>query len=206
MTRLRLVNLGAKSLLVVLLLHALLFPDLPQYVAKGMPYRLALYPLSALLVPVVVWLRRRRAADASVASRPYPDLIDLCAVLPFLIDTSGNAANLYDTVSWWDDLMHVLTWIPLVVAFGLALRHWPNGRLVTAGLTIAFGAVTHILWETGEYLTFVAHSPTESASAYRDTIGDLNASLLGTLIGAFLVSIVLWDLGTRPDRAAPQAP
>jgi hypothetical protein len=33
-------------------------------------------------------------------------------VLPFLFDTAGNAANLYDTVSWWDDAMHVATWIP----------------------------------------------------------------------------------------------
>ncbi len=58
-------------------------------------------------------------------------------------------------------------------------HYWSNGRLVTIGLTTGFGAVTHILWEIAEYLTFVADNPTESASAYRDTIGDLVASLTG---------------------------
>lgn len=203
----RVLNISAKVLLVLLLAHAVVFPDLPQYSAKGMPYRIALYPISIVLVPVVWWLRsRRRYAPA----RRYPHLIDLCVVLPFLLDTAGNTANLYDRVTWWDDVMHLLTWLPLVVAFGLMLRYWPNGRLVTIGLTIGFGAVTHILWEFAEYLTFVADNPTESLSAYRDTIGDLAASLAGSTIGAVLVGTILWNLGggmvaTEPARRLPDS-
>jgi glycopeptide antibiotics resistance protein len=198
----RVLNLAAKALLLVLLLHAVVYADLAQYQHKGMGYRLVLYPIAAALVPTI-WLLRQHRPTAT--HRRYPHLLDLFIVLPFLLDTFGNAANLYDTVTWFDDVMHVLTWIPLVVAFGLLLRYWPLGRFVTAALTIGFGALTHILWEIAEYLTFVADSPTESASAYRDTIGDLATSLLGSIIGATLVSTVLWTAGTaivngRPDH------
>ena len=196
----RSLNLAAKVALVALLAHAALLPDLPQYQGKGIGYRLALYPLSAAVVPAIWFVRRRWGAPPA---RRYPHLIDLCVVLPFLIDTAGNAANLYDTVTWWDDLMHVVTWVPWVVAFGLTVRHWPVGRLVTAGLTVGFGAVTHILWEIAEYLTFVADNPNESASAYRDTIGDLAGSLTGTILGATVVATVLWNVG---PPSAPRHP
>jgi hypothetical protein len=191
----RVANLGAKALLVLLLLHALVFPDLAQYQHKGMGFRIALYPVPAVLVPLL-WRWRGRGA--------YPHLIDLCVVLPFLMDTAGNAANLYDTITWWDDAMHVLTWIPWVTAVGLTLHRHDLGRLNVFALTVGFGAVTHILWEVGEYLTFVADSPTESASAYRDTIGDLVGSLCGSIVGAALVARVLWDVGTSPvdDRGS----
>jgi hypothetical protein len=186
MTGVRALNISAKVLLFALLLHAVLYPDLPQYVDKGMPYRLALYPVAALLVPAIELIR------GANRHRPYPHLIDLCVVLPFLLDTAGNTANLYDTVTWWDDLMHVLTWIPLVIAFGLVVRERAPGRLNVAALTVGFGAVTHILWEIAEYTTFVEDNPQEAKSAYRDTIGDLAASLIGSLIGAAIVATWLW--------------
>ena len=31
-------------------------------------------------------------------------------VAPSVIDMAGNAANLYDTVSWWDDVNHFVNW------------------------------------------------------------------------------------------------
>jgi hypothetical protein len=132
-----------------------------------MGYRPVLCPVAMLLVPVAWSIRQRRP---TAPAHPYPHLLDLFVTLPFLLDTIGNAADLYDSVTWFDDLMHVLTWVPLVIAFGLLMRYWPLDRLVVAGLTVGFGAVTHILWEIAEYLTFVADSPTESASAHRDTI------------------------------------
>jgi hypothetical protein len=197
----RALNVCSKVVLLVLLLHAVLYPDLPQYVDKGMPYRLALYPLSAILVPIV-WFaggRHRRGGH-------YPHLIDLCFVLPFLFDTAGNTANLYDTVSWWDDFMHVLTWIPLVTAFGLMVRERVPGRLNVASLTVGFGAVTHVLWEIAEYATFVEDNPREAASAYRDTIGDLAGSLVGSIIGATLVTTALWTVDRRTQVPAPTPP
>ncbi len=191
-------NALAKISLVALLIHGVAYPDLPQYQGKGMGWRLLLYPISAVIVPLVwrFWAQRR------AAGRPYPHLIDVCAVAPFLIDTAGNAANLYDAIDWWDDLMHVVTWIPWVMAVGLALRYLPLGRLNLAGLTVGFGAVTHIIWELLEYVAFIRDNPNEYESAYQDTMGDLVASLSGSIIGAALVATVLWQVSDPGRRVA----
>ena len=188
------VDLAAKVALILLLLHAVAFPDLPQYFEKGIGTRLVTYPISTILVPVV-WLAlgRRRAGWR------YPSLLDLCVVAPFLIDTAGNAANLYNTIDWWDDVMHAVTWIPWVTGFGLLLRYGKRPKLDLFGLTAGFGAVTHILWEVFEYLSFVRGNPTEAATAYQDTIGDLCLSLSGSFVGAALVATVLYKL-SEPQR------
>ena len=189
--RLLTIDLVLKAALVLFLLHAVLFPDLPQYQGKGIGWRLLLYPISAILVPVVWFaMRHRRAAGAE-----YPYLIDICVGLPFLIDTAGNAVNLYDTVSWWDDAMHFVTWVPWVMAFGLAMRRRTNlGRFDVAAITIGFGAATHIVWELLEYVAFIRDNPNEYQTAYRDTMGDLTMSLLGSIAGGLLVATVFWGL------------
>jgi len=179
------VNIAVKVLLVLFLLHAVLYPDLSQYQGKGIGWRLLLYPLTILIVPIVWMLRGRRPV-------PYPHHIDIVVALPFLLDTMGNAFNLFDTISWWDDFMHVLNWIPWVMVAGFIARYWPLGRVNVALIAWGYGAITHILWEEGEYLAFVQANKTESATAYRDTMGDLILSLTGGLIGAVLVATVLW--------------
>ena len=190
------VNGFAKVALIALLVHGVAYPDLEQYQGKGMGWRLVFYPLSALIVPLV-WYFWTRSTQRRSTAGTYPHLIDVCVVAPFLIDTAGNAANFYDSITWWDDAMHVVTWIPWVMAVGLTLRRLPLGRLNVAALTVGFGAVTHIIWEVLEYLTFVRNNPNESATAYDDTIGDLVASLCGSFIGAIIVATLLWDLGGR---------
>ena len=193
-------NLAVKVALVALLLHAVVFPDLPQYQGKGITERLILYPTSIWLVPVVWWLVWRRRGRAL----PYPHLIDLCVALPFTIDTAGNTANLYDTVAWWDDVMHFVTWVPWVVAFGLAVRERAHlRRLDVAFLTIGFGAATHIVWELLEYWAFIRDNPNEYESAYRDTMGDLVMSGSGSIAGGVLVATVLWSVG-RLRRSGAQ--
>lgn len=184
-------NLVVKVVLIALLLHAVAFPDLPQYEGKGIVPRLILYPVSIWLVPLVWWLVWRRR-DRPM---PYPHLIDLLVALPFTIDTGGNALNLYDTIDWWDDLMHFVTWVPWVVAFGLVIRERPHlHRADVAAITIGFGAVTHIIWEVVEYLAFVRNNTSELAGAYRDTIGDLVMSLCGSITGGVLVATVLFGV------------
>jgi hypothetical protein len=202
--RLLTIDLALKAALVLLLLHAVAFPDLEQYQGKGIGWRLLLYPISSILVPSI-WLVLRRHVRAR---RDYPYLIDICVGLPFLIDTAGNAANLYDTVTWWDDAMHFVTWVPWVLAFGLAVRWRAHlRRFDVAAITIGFGAATHIIWELLEYVTFVQGNPDESRTAYDDTMGDLTMSLLGSIAGGILVATVLWGLsGTArsPASAANQ--
>ena len=76
----------------------------------------------------------------------------------------------------------------------------PLGQLSTAGLTVGFGAVTAILWEFAEYVTFVRDSP-ELRTAYTDTLGDLGLGLTGSAIAAAVVAWLLW-----PRRAPARAP
>ncbi len=201
---LRRTNLAVKVLLVLLLLHAVVFPDLPQYDGKGIVPRLIFYPTSIWLVPLVWWLVWHRRGR----TLPYPHLIDLCVALPFTIDTAGNTANLYDTIDWWDDLMHFVTWVPWVVAAGLVVRERVHlRRLDVFAITLGFGAVTHIVWEVLEYLAFMRNNENELAGAYTDTIGDLVMSLAGSMTGAMLVVTVLYGVGrlrtSGPDALTP---
>jgi hypothetical protein len=192
---LRWLNLAAKVALVALLLHAVAFPDLPQYDGKGIGARLFTYPIGGLIVPLAWFLGMRRRLPR------YPHLIDLCAISPFVIDTAGNAANLYNTIDWWDDLMHFITWIPWVLAFGLAIREVRGvggsslARWNVFALTAGFGAITHIIWELLEYVAFIRDNPDELRGAYVDTLGDLLLSLTGSFTGALLTATVLWNVG-----------
>jgi hypothetical protein len=182
-------DLALKAALIGLLLFAVARPDLPQFHGKAMDARALLYPVSAVIVPVVWWLRGRRP--------PYPYALDILLVLPFLIDVVGNAANLYDTVDRWDDLNHFVNWAILVSAFGQLLLRLPVGRWETFGLAVGFGAVTAIVWEFAEYFTFIRNSP-ELRTAYTDTLGDLALGLAGSTLAAALLVTVLWRVRVRP--------
>ncbi len=61
-------NYAAKAALVLLLLHAVVFPELSQYQGKGIGWRLLLYPISGLLVPLIYFFTRRK-----LRSYPPPD-------------------------------------------------------------------------------------------------------------------------------------
>jgi hypothetical protein len=180
------IDVAVKVALVALLLFAVARPDLEQFAGKAMTARAIAYPLSALIVPVVWWILRRRGSRAE-----YPFLLDILVVLPFLIDTAANAANLYDTISWWDDLSHFVNWAILTLAFGLFLLRLPLGRLNTAALAVGFGAVTAVLWELLEYATFIRHS-SELKTAYTDTLGDLALGLSGSVVAAVITTTLLW--------------
>jgi hypothetical protein len=178
-------NLAVKAALVGLLAFAVARQDLPQFDGKAMVGRALTYPIAALIVPVAWWLLSR--------SRPrdYPYALDILLVLPFLIDVVGNAANLYDTISWWDDANHFVNWAILVSAFGQLLIRLPLERWSAAGLAVGFGAVTAVLWEFGEYYTFIRNSP-ELRTAYTDTLGDLALGLAGSVVAATVAVTVLW--------------
>jgi hypothetical protein len=180
-------DLAVKAALIGLLLFAAFNQDIPRFHGKAMTGRALTYPLSAVIVPLGWWLLSRRRATPI----PYPYALDILLVLPFLIDTAGNAANLYDTVNWWDDFNHLLNWGILTAAFGQLLLRLPIGRFSLIGLCIGFGAVTAILWEFAEYITFVRNSP-ELQTAYTDTLGDLALGLLGSVIAAILVGWLQW--------------
>lgn len=180
-------NVGLKLALLALLAFAVARQDLPQFHGKSMTGRALSYPVAALIVPAAWWIvsRRRRVR--------YPIVVDMLVVAPFVIDMAGNAANLYDTVSWWDDVNHLGNWAILVAGFAVLLLSTQLGRWPLFGLAVGFGAVTAIVWELLEYITFIRNSP-ELRTAYHDTLGDLTLGLTGSVIAAALVA----RLGRRP--------
>lgn len=85
-----------------------------------MGVRAITYPLAALLVPAAwtIWTRLRGPTR-------FPWDIDALIAAPFVIDVAGNAANLYDTVTWFDDACHFVNWALLATAASSALRRTP---------------------------------------------------------------------------------
>jgi hypothetical protein len=174
------IDVAVKAATVGLLAYALINPDLPQFQGKAFAGRAIAYPIALLLVPLGWWLFGRRRIQFPVAS-------DILFGLPFLIDVAGNAANLYDTIEWWDDANHFVNWALQTAAVGLVLRYAPWSWRVRAAMGFAYAVTAAVLWEFAEYVTFVPNSP-EAASAYADTLGDIALGMLGGLLAAVLSS------------------
>jgi hypothetical protein len=190
------IDVALKTTLIGQLAVAVAWPDLPQFEGKAFTGRAIAYPIAVLLVPAIWWLLRRR--------RPiqFPYALDILWTLPFLIDVTGNTADLYDTIGWWDDANHFVNWGLLVAAFGQLLIRLPIGRLEAAALAIGFGAVTALLWELSEYLTFIRFHEEEFRTAYTDTLGDLALGLGGSVVAAVLTATVLWPVRSSASPAA----
>jgi len=92
-TALRTIDIALKVALVALLAFGA-FSGLQQFEGKAFGGRLIAYPIAVLVLPIawLLWGRRR----------PFPYLADILITAPFLIDVVGNAADLYDTLDWWD--------------------------------------------------------------------------------------------------------
>ena len=170
------------KLSLVLLLAFGAFSGLERFAGKAFGWRLVGYSIAALIVPAI-WVARGRRP-------PYPFLADTLFVLPFLIDTIGNALNLYDTIDWWDDANHFVNWALLSGALAVALLRTRIRGAELFSLVVGFGGVTAILWEFGEYFAFIRNSP-ELATAYRDTLGDLALGLSGSTLAAAIAAIAL---------------
>lgn len=179
-------DVAVKAALVGLLLFAVLRPELPQFEGKAFTARALVYPWSVLVVPLGWAIARRRRGRPI----PYPYAMDVLLVLPFLIDVAGNAADLYDTIGWWDDANHLVNWAILTAAFGQLLLRLALERLTIGALCVGFGAVTAILWEFAEYVTFIRNSP-ELETAYTDTLGDMALGLSGSVVAALVTAVVL---------------
>jgi hypothetical protein len=186
------IAVSIRFLLLAFLLYAVARSDLPRFQEKAMPARVVLYPAATMLVPLGWWLHGRYRHRT-----PYLWGLDILVALPPLIDTMGNAFDLYDSVWWWDDFNHFLNPFLLSLALGILLTRLPLGRITTGALLVGFGAVVGIVWELAEYWAFVRRSP-EFETAYEDTIGDLTLDLLGCMSAALITVWFLW-----PRRHSP---
>ena len=124
---------------------ALLYPDQGNLRDKAAGMRAVGYPLISFTVPLLWWtLWRDRILS--------PWLPDLLITITCFTDVLGNRMDLYDTVVWFDDWMHVMNTGLLAAAFvWLTLpRDAGLGRVLdlslgTAGAVVAAVAV-HRVW------------------------------------------------------------
>jgi len=186
------VALAVLALTLGQLVVATVASDLPQFEGKGFAARLLAYPLLMLAVPLA-WALTEPRRRARAATRAVPWAGFALVMLPFLVDVTGNTLDLYDTLPWWDDALHAGNWFLLCTGLGLvldveALRpRWSGAVVVVGG-----GALLALLWEVGEWWSFIRHG-TELATAYEDTLGDM---VLGTS-GSALAVLALRLLARR---------
>ena len=172
-------NVFAKGALVLLLVLALLYPDQGNLRDKAAGMRAIGYPLISFTLPMLWWTLWRERMS-------FPWLSDLLITLTCFTDILGNRMDLYDTVVWFDDLMHfmntgllaaafILLTLPRVVGFGRVLER-----------ALAFGATAAIAWEVAEFFAFISRS-TEREFAYADTLGDLALGVAGAVVAAVVI-------------------
>jgi hypothetical protein len=166
------------------LLLAILAPDLPQFAGKAFGARLVFYPLMMLL-PVVAW---SLTCHVRGIPRDLPWAGFALIGAPFLIDVTGNTLDLYDSIWWWDDANHYFNWLLLCLGIGLLIeRGGVRPRWAVALLITGLGALLAVIWELGEWYTFIRHS-SELSTAYEDTLGDEALGSLGGLTAALIYS------------------
>jgi hypothetical protein len=190
-SRHRLIWLPALVLLatVAQLAVATFVPGIERFDDKAFGARLAVYPAMMLLVPAIWWL----AVGRRHAEKEPPYVAFALIMLGFLVDTTGNTLDLYDTVTWWDDLNHLVNWFFLLSGIGLIIARDVTPRWVQLLLVTGLGCLLALGWELGEWYTFIRHG-IELDTAYEDTLGDLT---LGSC-GAFLASLVVARVASGP--------
>lgn len=162
---------------------AAVLPGLPQFAGKAFGARAVLYPLLMLLVPTLWWVRHRGRGEAA----PWGAFALVMA--PFLVDVTGNTLDLYDRVVWFDDACHFGNWLLLCGGLGMLLHpHRRASRGLRALAIAGLGALLAIVWELGEWWTFMRFG-TELDGAYLDTLGDLALGTLGGCVAAVLVTL-----------------
>jgi len=126
---------------------------------------------------------------------------------------------------WWHrsstgSRNHFANWLFLSLGAGALLLRTALRPIVLAGLVLAFGSTLAIVWELGEYLTFIRTNEDEFATAYTDTLADLTFDLCGSLIAASVTFLAArrhgrgdrlicaheqLPPGRRPDHSVPAA-
>lgn len=129
-----------------------------------------------------------------------PRLFDLGLVVGMALQGWGNAVGLFDSIRWWDSLVHLVLpfWVaPLFYILLIRLelvpdlsdethrRHHQGIVIVTFALGLAFGAIYEI------YEWFADHLLGANLYVgYTDTIKDLTEDGIGSLAGGML--LLLW--------------
>jgi hypothetical protein len=174
--------IGLVLLFVLCCLFTMARMELQQFQGKAMWERMVAYPLLVAAIPAIWWLRKRSGRTAG----GFPYVATLLLTLGIVLDLLGNIFDLYDTVAWYDDLMHLLNWGFYAGAFGSLLLRTNLTGWALFGLVTGFGAITAILWEGMEWLGFIRFG-IELDVAYFDTLLDEHLGLLGAAIAGWIV-------------------
>jgi len=174
----RTLNYAIKVALVAAFAVALLVP-IAVLEGKGMGVRAPVFTAPVWVVPLLARVRKWR---------PYPHVADAVLAVPFLLDTVGNIAGLFDSIVIFDDILHFVNWAFLVAAFhAFRFRNVHDSRDAVF-LGAGFGALAIVFWELIEWIVSVdGLSLADNLQlTYGDTVGDLVISTLGGVVGSWL--------------------
>lgn len=140
------------------------------------------------------------AVLAAARFASLPRLYDLALIVALAFTQGGEALNLYDSLGWYDRVVHFLVPMLSSQVFYLCLARievMPDPRQRTlprheAGMFVAvfaLGLAAGALWEIFEW-TSDGLFGSELSQGNTDTVGDLIADAGGSLAGGAL--IVLW--------------
>lgn len=175
----RTLDVLAKAGLVVLLWVAITNPELGHLRGKAAGLRAVGYPMMAFVLPAVWWAFWRDRVS-------FPWLADLLVTLTCFTDTLGNRMDLYDTIRWFDDGIHLMNTGLFAAALLLLTLPVTAGLGATIERALAVGVTAALAWEIGEYYAFLSTS-SERIDAYADTLGDLGLGTLGAVLAAVVV-------------------
>ena len=142
---------------MLLLLLPLVQPDLDQYDGKAMSWRVLVFPLACMVVPVL-W-------RATGSRAPYPYAADNLLVLMPLTDVLWNTLDAYDRMWGWDKLNHLGNSLILAAVIGLWAARYPLGPVNRFALALGLGMTLQVLWEICQSIERPSPSDDEESSA-----------------------------------------
>ncbi len=183
-------NIALKLGLLVCFIIVFLF-DFDHLSGKGMEFRAPFFLGIIVLFPILSRVKNWKT---------YPHATDALITIPFLLDTLGNLFGLFDRITIFDDVIHAVNWVFVVMAFH-AFRFQKNINS-SIGLSkkenvlfgVSLGALLIVIWEVAEWVVSVDGMGYVSGLhlSYNDTIGDLAMSTVGGFLGS-VFGVLLFD-------------
>lgn len=169
-------NIFIKLFIFIAFFVALTF-DVQNLAGKGMGFRAPLFVGVLFVLPAVSKLKKWKK---------YPHMADIFITLPFLLDTVGNYLGLFNSFTYFDDLLHLLNWAFFIIAFHLLNPNKCKSYLFSFLLGAGLGALLIVVWELLEWLVSIdgLGAVSDLQLSYEDTIGDLFLSTAGGILGS----------------------
>ncbi|WP_019135790.1 hypothetical protein [Cellulomonas massiliensis] len=137
-----------------------------------------------------------------------PPLLDAAYSATLLFAAWAAQLGWYEAVGWLDLAVHAVATGLVALVATLALARWgavgpssaPHWRVGVGVLVVGLGALGSVLWEVGEWYGHTQLDPTIHVG-YDDTLGDLVAGVLGSVLAAVLLArSALVERGLRPGH------